>query len=583
MHIFKKVRIDSLLFMSFAAFMGVLILVFTWLSYTISTHEMVDNTSYFQQDLLNELNKQLDIQLLSIEQISLAASRNITSMGYDSTELDSYERLQKQDDLIKMLANITYSTTMIHSIYYYKENSVDIDPQGPILIKDLMNLKKESWYPDLQNNDFNWIGEHQVHTVNGVQQYISFARKMYNNSGKFYGVLLLNIKAAAIEDIIRGTSGRSRILLDMRGRTLASIGNTALDLSALEKIRSDGGNSDYFHTKGITGNDMLYVWSKAHTDWILVEVTPWKDIIHGSIRLAVILVVCGIIGIFIASFFTLYVSRQFSKPISLLVSIMNLAPGKGIPSLPTDYTNEFGYLFIGYRRQMERIQELVQSLQAQHKRQKAAEILALQAMINPHFLYNTLDQLNWLAIEAGQEKISKILSLVGQMFRIGLSNGETIISVLDEITHVDCYLQIQKVRWGDSLTYSIHLDESLRYAYVPRLTFQPFVENAIIHGFHGRRSGDIRIELKVLDGNMAIHILDNGKGIHPEWEMQKGRKTGGYGIRNVKERLAAYFGQPYGISIMRQDSGGTLVTIILPIIIDKKEVEERFCVESPDY
>ncbi|UUZ97384.1 histidine kinase [Paenibacillus sp. P25] len=90
----------------------------------------------------------------------------------------------------------------------------------------------------------------------------------------------------------------------------------------------------------------------------------------------------------------------------------------------------------------------MESLQAQHKRQKEAEILALQAMINPHFLYNTLDQLNWMAIESGQEKISKMLSLVCKMFRIGLSNGETVILIPDEMTHVDCYLQIQKIRWG---------------------------------------------------------------------------------------------------------------------------------------
>ncbi|MCZ8513268.1 sensor histidine kinase [Paenibacillus filicis] len=584
MSVFKRVRIDRLFFGSFAAFIAALLLVFTWISYSITSRELANNTSYYQQDLLNELNKQLDIQLNSIEQMSLAASRNIPSIGFDSQVMDPYERLRKKEELRNLLANITYSTTMVHSIYYYMENPVEIDPQGPVLFNDFAKVKDESWYPALQNNDFTWIGDHQVQTVNGKHRYISFARKLYNNSGKYYGVLLLNVKTAEIENLIQGgTNGRSRMLLDAGGRTLASIGNPALDPSEMERIRSYEGKSDYIRMRASNGEESLLVWSKAHSDW-LIEVTPWKSIILGSVRLAYILIATGLSAIFIASFFTLFLSRQFTKPIRQLLSIMKRVPAEdAIPSLPTDYKNEFGHLFQGYRRQMERIRELLLSLQAQHKRQKEAEILALQAMINPHFLYNTLDQLNWLAIESGQEKISKMLSLVGKMFRIGLSNGETIILVPDEMTHVEYYLQIQKIRWGDRLTYSIHMDEELKYLYIPRLTLQPFVENAFIHGFHGRRSGEIRIEAKAVDGEIVITITDNGVGIQPDWDRQKRRKTGGYGIRNVKERIAAYFGDPYGVSMMKLESGGTQVTIVLPRIANKEEAEGRFHVENPDY
>ncbi|UUZ84874.1 histidine kinase [Paenibacillus sp. P26] len=451
MNVFKKVRIDRLFFVSFAAFIAALLLVFTWISYTITSRELADKTSFYQQDLLNELNKRLDIQLNSIEQMSLAASRNIPSIGFDPQEKDPYLRLRKKEELRSLLANITYSTTMVHSIYYYMENPVETDPQGPVLFKDFAQVKGESWYPSLQNNDFAWIGEHQVQTVNGVQRYISFARKLYNNSGRYYGVLVLNTKASEIENLIRGeTDGRDRILLDSGGRTIASIGHPTLDAPELERIRGYEGKSDYIHLPaGPSRDESLLVWSKARSDWMLIEMTPWKSIVHGGVRLAYILIAAGLTAIFIASFFTLFLSRQFTKPIRLLLSIMNRLPAKdAVPEMPTDYSNEFGQMFQGYRRQMERIQEPLESLQAQHKRQKEAEILALQAMINPHFLYNTLDQLNWMAIESGQEKISKMLSLVCKMFRIGLSNGETVILIPDEMTHVDCYLQIQKIRWG---------------------------------------------------------------------------------------------------------------------------------------
>ncbi|MEK8127164.1 sensor histidine kinase [Paenibacillus filicis] len=585
MSLFKRVRIDRLFFGSFALFIAALLLIFTWISYSITSHELADTTSYYQRDLLGELNKQLDIQLRSIEQMSLAAARNIDTVGYDPLEKDSFERLRRKKDLLNMLANITYSTTMVQSIHLYMENPDLTDSQAPVKFLDIHQVRSESWFPEVQNNDFSWIRERTLETNTGPQSFIGFARKVYNNSGKYYGLLVLNLKSSAIEYLVQGESeGRKRILLDGGGKTISSIGNLALPEPVLSGIRASKDRSGSVRLPAVADSeDVLIVWNKSQSDWILIEATPWNSIVHGSLRLAYTLIAVGLAAIFIASFFTLFLSRQFTKPIRQLLSIMGRVPANSaMDHLPTDYTNEFGHMFQGYRRQMERIEELLHSLKAQHKRQREAEILALQAMINPHFLYNTLDQLNWLAIEAGQEKISRILSLMGKMFRIGLSNGETMILIKDELVHVESYLHIQKIRWGDRLTYSMDIDEALKEMYIPRLTLQPFVENAIIHGFHGRRSGDICIEAGIRDHDIEFLIYDNGVGIRPDWHEKK-RKTGGYGIRNVKERIDAYLGTPYGVALHNRDGQGTLVTIVLPVISNKQEAEERFHVANPHY
>lgn len=587
MNLFKTVRIDRLFFSSFAACIALLLLVFTWISYSITSRELADTTSYYQQDLLNELNNQLDIQLRSIEQMSLAGSRNMNTIGYDPLEKDPFERLKRKDDMLRMLASITYSTTMVQSIYLYQDNPPLTDAQAPVQILDMKHVRDEPWYPEIQKNDFTWIGEHTLPTNTGPQPFISFARKLYNNSDKYYGLLVLNVKASAIENLVRGEGGkaRNRLLLDAGGKTIASIGNPSFSEKELELINSKGGKSNYIHLSGELGEDSLLVWSKSRSDWMLVEITPWKNIVHGSVRLAYILVSVGLSAIFIASFFTLFLSRQFTKPIRLLLLIMGRVPAwNGTTELlPTDYRNEFGSLFSGYRRQMERIEELLQSLKAQHKRQREAEIKALQAMINPHFLYNTLDQLNWIAIDSGQEKISKIVSLMGKMFRIGLSNGETVIPIRDELTHVDYYLQIQHIRWGERLRYSMEAEEELKELYIPRLTVQPFVENAFIHGFHGRRTGEVNVAVRRKGQDIEIVITDNGRGLQPGWDQPKPRKTGGYGIRNVMDRMAAYFGQPYGVTLRNREAGGTEVVILLPAIHNKLDVGENFHVESTHY
>ncbi len=579
---FKRVRIGRLFFGSFAAFIAVLLLVTSWISYSLTSRELASNTANYQQDLLNELNKRLVIQLNSIEQMSLAASRNIDIIGYDPLESDLFERNRRKQDLENLLASITYSTTMVQSIYLYTERPFMPDSQGPIRVYNLQKVREEDWFPDIQNNDSAWIKERTIQTNKGPLNVIGYARKLYNNSGIYYGMLMLNVKSSEIQDLIRGeTEGRSRLLFDASGRKMTSIGDQSLQVDELDKLKVVTEKSGSTHLSTKQQSDSLLVWSKSPSNWMLVEVTPWKNIINGSIRLALILLTVGLSAIIIGFFVTFFISRQFTKPIRLLLAFMSKLPDRGFAAdLPQDYTNEFGNLFNGYRKQMERIEELLDSLKAQHKRQREAEIQALQAMINPHFLYNTLDQLNWLAIDSGQDKISKILSLMGKMFRIGLSNGETLIPIADEITHVECYLQIQQIRWGDRLSITINVDESARELYIPRLTLQPFIENAIIHGFHGRKKGEIKVNVQLINQDIQFQIEDDGVGLRPDWNQPKVRKTGGYGVRNVKERIEAYFGPPYGVQMTSSKGNGTLVTVLLPQIQYKEQVEERYYVEN---
>jgi two-component system sensor histidine kinase YesM len=580
--LFKRLSVGRLLFGSFLIFITLLLLIFTWVSYSLTSKEITNTTSKYQQDVLNELNKQLDIQLNAIEQISLSVALNMDRIGFDHKDLDPYDRLRRKRDLEKMLSNISYSTTMIQSINFYMEKPFITSFQDPVQFVELEKLNKEEWFSDIQNNDYAWISTHSIHTNNGTSRVVSFARKLYSNSGKYYGLLLLNIKASDIESMLHGeTKNRSRMLIDISGKIVSMIGSPILTESMKERISDSISQKKTDNLTLINEKEALLVWSKLDSDWVLVEVTPWKEITHASVRLAKIFIALGFSAIVIVSIFTLFLSRQFTKPILLLVGILERLPSKLlIDDIPTDYKNEFGYLFNGYRKQMEKIDELMVSLNEQHQRQREAEIKALQAMINPHFLYNTLDLVNWMAIKSGEHKISKILSLMGKMFRVGLSNGETMISIVDEKTHIECYLQIQKIRLQDHLTYTITVEDNMRNLYIPRVTLQPFIENAIIHGFHDRRKGDIQIKGYVENDKMVFSISDNGVGLKESWNEKKAMKTGGYGIRNVVERIEAYFGTPFGVEIFSIHNEGTTVMIKLPIIKHQKVMKERLNVEG---
>lgn len=309
------------------------------------------------------------------------------------------------------------------------------------------------------------------------------------------------------------------MLLDLNGRELLSVGKSMTDAGLQEQDLQFADQSGVLrqHTQP-HGVESLVVYSKvADSNWMLVEITPWERITSGSVKLAGVIITIGIGALLLAFLLTLWLSRQLLKPIAQLVRAMkNYDVGGKQAELAGDYTNEFGILFAGFRRLNERIQALYASLAQRYEQQRKAEIEALQANINPHFLYNTLDQLNWMAIAEGQEKMSRILELMGRMFRIGLSHGESFITIEDELTHVACYLEIQQIRWEDGLEYEVQASKEVRDLFIPKMTLQPFVENSIIHGFNARQSGRIQIKAEEEGGRVRMTITDNGSGLAPE-------------------------------------------------------------------
>jgi len=586
---FKTLRIDYLLFGAFAGLIVLLLFMITWLSYNLTVKELAGNTSFYQQKLLNELNKQVSIQMNTVERMALAISTNVDLVAFLSLKDDFYERQRTQKEIEKYLSNEVYSMEIMDSIELYMENpALPISQTGVVSVSRFSALQDQAWFPMIANSDFSWVGEREIVTAfNGTQQVISFARKIYTNTGKYQGLLIMNVIAEPIKRIMRGeeTDG-VRILLDMGKRVIISTRSPAEGPDwETQLMQTSIGKYDVHALRDSIGDSkgefIVAVSDVPSSDWTLIELTPWRTITKGSFRIAAISIFIGVSFILISIFFTLFLSKQFIRPITLLLKAMSMSSiDTGKINLPSDYNNEFGVLFTAYRKFVERIEQLYASLEDKYLRQREVEIQALQAMINPHFLYNTLDQINWMAIEANQSKISKVLELTGNMFRIGLSNGEPVITIEDELEHVRCYLEIQQMRWEEGLYYKFDVPDPIKKLYIPKLILQPFVENAVIHGLNDRDRGCIEIRIREEYGQLLITIRDDGVGLKSDWNVARNRKTGGYGIKNVKERMDAYFGPPYGIAISSEAGLGTTVTITIPrmenkMIGGKAHVEDR--------
>ncbi|MFC0212246.1 sensor histidine kinase [Paenibacillus chartarius] len=586
---FHRFRIDNVLFLVFAGFLTLLITLIMWISYTLSARTQTSSTFHYQQGMLNRLGNELNVQLRSVEQTSLALSLNTPFLHYLTMSGDYYDRnrarLEVSQNYLQPLVN---SSMLLQSVQVYMNNPTVTDLNSDVQFLPRSMLEDEPWYPSAEKSDSLWVGEHNVGSPQGTVPVVSFVRHLARDGGPQLGTLVLNVKLKALQDTLNeDLQGAGRLLLDSGGRLLLRT-ESAPHMVAVSGLLADIVKDSGYRRVRLSGadssgeSDMLMVWTRDYREgWLLVELTPYRDIMRSSVRLAGTLAIVGALALGVAAIVTLYVSRLFTAPVRELLALMKAySLNRTIRHAQTNYGNEFGSLFAGYRRLIERVEELYASLERQYKAQREAEIRALQAMINPHFLYNTLDQVNWMAIEAGQERISEVLELMGQMFRIGLSNGSSFITLRDELQHTECYLRIQQLKWGEGLSYVIEGGDQFPECYIPKLTIQPFVENAIRHGLHGRSAGLITVRVETEQSGLLIRVTDDGIGLAPDWDAKRYRKTGGYGIRNVKERIEAYFGAPYGIGLTTlPDQAGTEVRIRIPLLADMPEsetgVEER--------
>ncbi|MEK4059979.1 MULTISPECIES: sensor histidine kinase [Paenibacillus] len=562
---FKTLRIDVVFFFSFALIVVVFVGLIVIFSYMSGSKEIADNTSYYQQKLLIELHKKLNTNLEDIEQSSNTAAQNFNDQYEALLGGSQYDRMRGQAGIRSQLNNYVFSMPMLHSIHVYSDLTPSYSVQEEyVQFLTMEQMEKEAWYEDLRNSDYAWLSERIIKTNTGDDSVISFARRVYNRFNRAFAVIVFNVRVPVFQSLIATEDSRSSLaLLDATGKLITHTGNEFFFLDHMEEIKRQLESQ----TAGAKRtDDEFLVWSSSlDSQWSLVEMTSWSQITAGSLKQTQIILALGIAAIIMILLLAVFLSRQFVKPIGLLLKAMsNFSLNKRIP-LPEDYRNEFGRLFQGYEKLTYRVEELYQSLEEQHEHQRAAEIKALQMMINPHFLYNSLDQVNWLAIEANQPQISSMLSNLGQFFRLALTNSDSLVPFSEELAHIGSYLQFQKVRWEERLEYSFSIADEAKSLFVPKIILQPFVENAFIHGFHGKQQASLTITGKVEEGCLQIIIMDDGRQLQDNW-MEKRSAKGGYGLQNVRERIEAMFGDAYGFHLSNSPEGGTQAVITLPLL-----------------
>jgi two-component system sensor histidine kinase YesM len=288
-----------------------------------------------------------------------------------------------------------------------------------------------------------------------------------------------------------------------------------------------------------------------------------------------------IISTALSFFIALLLATDIVKPIRKLVTSMSgVKDGNFETNLSYKRNDEFAFLIKRYTTMMQEIKELIEKLYiSELTKQKAEvkareyEIKALQAQINPHFLYNTLDSINWLAIKYRAEDISIMVKSLSNFFRYSLNKGRNEIALEDEKKQIESYLMIQKIRFKEKLDFEVAFSPEILKCKTIKLILQPIVENAILHGIEKRKGkGFIGIIGSKVNDHIEIKISDNGVGANIEElnELLSGESDSetSFGIKNVNERIKQYFGERYGMTYYENQTGG--VTAVFPYLLPSK-------------
>lgn len=403
-------------------------------------------------------------------------------------------------------------------------------------------------------------------------------------------LLRVDIEARQVEELVNRTSvTENGLLLLLRGDDILLSSDSSADIPHVDALVSQmqGISADTWEMIR-TENTDYYVRCKkiGPSDWYIAGILPPQDIFRLSREMSLEMLAIVICLAFTAYFLACLISRSTLKRIEQLTATMQtVEKGNVTVRLAPSGSDEITQVMEGFNQMMDRVDILMEESLEQGRQIKNLELKALQAQINPHFLYNSLDLINCTAIDRNVPEISRMVSALGKFYRLSLSKGREVISLSDELRHAKLYVEIQNLRFENHILAKWDADPSADRCQIIKIVLQPIIENAILHGIFEKpsKSGCLNVKVRRHADGIRITVEDDGIGMDQTTLVRNFSRmtntehatvSSGYGIRNIQERLTLAYGPPYGLSCESIPGVGTTVTVFIPAIIPEKDQEE---------
>ncbi len=354
-------------------------------------------------------------------------------------------------------------------------------------------------------------------------------------------------------------------LVSEDGKLMAGDSPTVSIDHYIENIRGESGSIS------IDDDKKLYYSKLKSNEWYIISIVDNSKNLTQIKRITIKYILIAIVVLLILIFLSFIMTKTLRDRVNSIIGVLTKTEKeKFTKKIKIQFKDELTDVEVHINQFIERIQNLMLELKQSHMAEKEAEMSALQAQINPHFLYNTLDSINWMAIDNNNMNISEVTTKLGDFLRLSLNGGEKLITIAQEIDHCKLYIDIQKIRTRNSLDFEFDIDEKILEYKIIKLILQPIIENAIIHGFlkDNLKEGKIKVKGYLENDQIIISIEDNGVGFdmarHNLLEKSKNGKSH-YGVYNIKERLFLQYGNRAHFIISSQKGQGTVVEFRIPI------------------
>jgi two-component system, sensor histidine kinase YesM len=538
--------------------------------------------------MIDQVKGNVDFYIKDMENIidNLGQQQQIINfLNYNDNNVNKLDYKYTEAETIKLMKAFTSLHTEITGMMIVNANANYASDEMEAISRD--PLTEESWYKQaietpLKIHLFSKpIGRNIRNKVNNssADDVVSVVKAIVDpKSGKCIGVILIdmniNIITKTIDKVTLGKTGFLYIT-DGKGEIVYAPENPVVYRIRDDLLTSNNYNSVIENIK--TKKYQIIYKDSSYTHWKTIGVFSLDEKLKAVTDIRTLSLIVALVTALIAIVLAAIFSSSIAKPIKKLRRLMKKSEeGDFDVQFDSKYSDEIGQLGSSFNNMIKEIKQLINMVQVEEESKRKAEIKILQAQIKPHFLYNTLDTIQWMAEEHKADDIVEIVNALTNLIRISLSHGEEVINLKDEIGHVESYLIIQKVRYEDKIDYEINYDKKLMNFKVLKLILQPIVENSIYHGIKEKRGGGkIIINIKEAEEKLLISVIDTGVGI-PESKLklindiltnkiikQDGM---GYGIYNVNDRIRLTYGDDYGLRYESVYGQGTTVELWHPLI-----------------
>ena len=553
-----KLRYKLAIFYSLFCFLPVMLLF--WLSF-LQMRSIIDDKgkmnlqSYLQQSV-SSMDRTLDGYNSLSDYIAFDRTlAEVFSMEY-GTPYEQYEQLTQKVDPI--LRTASYFHGGMQQITIYTDNGM---VKHDTTVAPVSEIEETDWYQKtLEHPGLNWFANYQEETL--------FSARKLAFSGAREGVNILYMDV----DYQKLFTPYAETLISECGLYITDQDGKLV----FEKSRFSGKNQNY----DLTYSEFLEQRDRGSTDYIILceqsNTTGWTVWLYQPVGLAgeamrpigVMAGVTILICIFAAVLAYFITSGMVSSRIERLTHFMQeVQEGSMDMQMESDDRDEIGMLYRGFGSMMKRIRTLINEVYLSKITQKEAELKALQAQINPHFLYNTLSLINWKALAAGEEDISRMTLALSTFYRTALNRGRNVLQVETELSNTRAYLEIQSMLHDGDFDYEIEAQTEILQCESLNLILQPLVENAIHHGIEEKTDGRGKITVRGWKEDNCVWFMveDNGVGMEQEVaDKILTMESKGYGVRNVDERIRLCYGEKYAMKVESVVGKGTKMTIHFP-------------------